>query len=49
MVMNAAGEEILVCLSEVAAQRAQREQEPALGRAVDLLLYGILRHEWQAL
>ena len=34
MVMNAAGEEILVCLSEVAAQRAQREQEPALGRAV---------------
>lgn len=34
MALNAAGEEILFCLSEVAAQRVQREQDPALGREV---------------
>jgi len=34
MALNAAGEEILVCLSEVAAQRVQREQDLALGREV---------------
>lgn len=34
MVLNAAGEEILVCLNEVAAQRVLRQQDPALGRQV---------------
>jgi len=34
MALNAAGEEILFCLSEVAAQRVQREQDLALGREV---------------
>lgn len=34
MVLNAAGDEILVCLGEVATQRELRRQEPALGHAV---------------
>jgi hypothetical protein len=34
MALNAAGEEILVCLHEVAAQRVQRQQDPQLGRQV---------------
>jgi hypothetical protein len=34
MVLNAAGEEILVCLHEVAGQREQRQQDPMLGRHV---------------
>ena len=34
MVLNAAAQEILVCLNEVAVQRVQRQQEPELGRQV---------------
>ena len=34
MAPNASGEEILVCLNEVALQRVQRQQDPLLGRQV---------------